>query len=280
MSSFKSRSDYFKQIANLSRLIAHNRPITDGSDKLRKSFHRVNSQEEFDSAVANWGHYPCVVHLGHSVRFKKAGIGVPQRVTENNLRFLDKINKSVCKNEADAIEVAYDRAYTAMVQFLGRMSEDARNQPCFRFDLNRAQTENTGQVAEGVFGWDVTFYDDNKEKGLVYLGADWFDGTSEEDDDNEPPVVTPPPVTEADQLVYYYNLETVKVIDWTDSLKYRFGAIPDIQVWYTETDSNTGEQKIKRETTPSIIADTPPPDTTQITIELKAPGPGFIIISK
>ena len=270
MSSFKSRSDYFKNIAYLNKLIAHNRPVLPGSDLMRKSFHRLNDQDEFDGAVREWGHYPCVVHMGHTVRFKKAGNGLPHRVTENGLRFLDKIDTSLYPNTADAMEVAYDRAFAALLQFLSRMLEDAENDSCFSFDIDKATADQTGLIVDSVCGWDVFFFDENRESGLRYSEDSWFDedGSDGGSGSNNP-----------DSVTLYYTDESQMEIPWTDDLRNRFGYAPRIEVFYTETNEFTGAKKYLKDTLPLISPDAPPPGITKFTVELKAPGPGYITIS-
>lgn len=179
MSSFKQRSDYFKNIAYMSKLIAHNRSVAEGSTKQRNTFHRINNQEEFDASIVNWGHYPCVVHMGHDLVFRQVNNAMPNRVTQNALRFLARVDRVTYKVEADAIEAAYDAAAQAMFHFVSYMLEDyAENGSCcnelFKFDLNRSHADQTGQVYDGVYGWDFFFSDENKEAGFRYNANDWF----------------------------------------------------------------------------------------------------------
>src|SRR3954447_5301699 len=90
MSNFKQRSDYFRLIANKNKLIAHNRPIEEGSIKLRKSFHRINDEDELNAACTQWAHFPCVVHIGNDINYKQPGTGLPAKLTGNHLYFLQK----------------------------------------------------------------------------------------------------------------------------------------------------------------------------------------------
>jgi len=66
MSSFKDRSDYFKLIASKNKLIAHNKLLSTGGNRV--SFFRINNEEELSAACKNWAHFPCVVHAGHNLK--------------------------------------------------------------------------------------------------------------------------------------------------------------------------------------------------------------------
>src|SRR4051795_92672 len=90
MSQFKQRSEYFKMIANKNKMIAHERPIEEGSNKLRKSFHRINDEDELNAACSQWAHFPCVVHIGNDINYKQIGTRVTMKVTDNHLYFLSK----------------------------------------------------------------------------------------------------------------------------------------------------------------------------------------------
>ncbi len=275
MSSFKNRSDYFKNIAYMSKLIAHNRIIAPGSTKVRASFHRVNNQEQFDAAVVNWAHYPCVVHMGHDLRFRQPKTGMPRRITTNALRFLAKVDRATYKLDSDAIEAAYDLAAEAMFQYAAYMIEDyetksACNTELFIFDLNRASAEQTGLVADGVYGWDFYFDDEDKERGMIYNAGDWFDGTENAVEDPGAGGINYP--NGVPEVISYSATDLSKTIVLTPSRIARFGITPTIEVWYTEA------SELRLNTNPIITPDALPPDTANYFITLSAPGPGVIVI--
>jgi hypothetical protein len=179
MSTYKTRSDYFKMIANKNKLIAHDRPIAVGSDKLRKSFHRINDEDELNAACVNWAHFPCVVHIGYDIHYRENDTGLPRRITVNRLLFLTKTNTKDYAALSDAIEVAYDEANQAMSKFISFMRQDMEdNAPCgdlFLFDMNRALAEMVGPINTTLFGWQLTLLDEAKAVELKYQQDDWFD---------------------------------------------------------------------------------------------------------
>lgn len=178
-SSYIDRSDYFKMIAHLHKKIAHDQPIEAGSDKKRKSFHRVNDEDELNTACANWGHFPCVVHIDHVINFRQNGTGLPHRVVGNALLFLDKINTSPDKILSNEIELAYGNAEDAMNIFLSYMFNDSEESgSCgnlFLFDANNMKAEMAEPINDKLFGWMLTFNDENIAKELKYDANNFYE---------------------------------------------------------------------------------------------------------
>jgi hypothetical protein len=180
MSSYKARSDYYKKIAHYNKLIAHDRAVAEGSDKMRKSFHRINDEDELNAACANWAHFPCVVHVGYEIIYRQNGTGIPRRVVRTHLYFLSKTNKTVYSFLADAIEVAYDEASLAMSQFIGFMDNEAKeddlcSNTLFLFDVNRSHAEQIGPINDSLYGWHLQFEDEAKATELIYHNEEWFE---------------------------------------------------------------------------------------------------------
>src|SRR4051794_28022960 len=175
MSQFKQRSDYFKTIAHKNKLISHDRPIEDGSIKLRKSFHRINDEDELNAACSQWAHFPCVVHIGNDINYKQLGTGLPRKVTNNHLYFLTKVANPL---SADAIEAAYDEAYTTMSQFINFMLHDLQQmEGCgelFLLDLNRSKSEMIGPINTTLFGWYLSFEDEQRATEFLYDEDSWI----------------------------------------------------------------------------------------------------------
>jgi hypothetical protein len=197
MSNYKERSDYFKLIAHNNILIAHDRNyivdqngvivytedgqvVETDNMKTRKSFHRVNNEAELNAACKDWAHFPCVVHIGHDIRWKSMGTSLPHRVNGNHLHFLTKLDTKKYPYKADAIEAAYDEAAEAMEQFLSYMREDLEtNGVCgnlFLFDLANANAEQIGPVNSNLYGWYLMFADEKKAYELNYYSSKWFEG--------------------------------------------------------------------------------------------------------
>lgn len=176
-SSYMDRSDYFEMIANKHIKIAHNRPISIGSSSLRKSFHRINDEDELITACVNWGHFPCVVHFHHLMIFRQNGTGLPDRVTQNGLLFLAK--QDMNNKMSDTIETAYGEAEDAMNIFIQFMRKDnEENGTCgelFLFDANKMTAEMYGPINDKLFGWLLTFEDEHIAKDLKYDAANFFD---------------------------------------------------------------------------------------------------------
>ncbi|HRH59057.1 MAG TPA: hypothetical protein PL045_00695, partial [Chitinophagaceae bacterium] len=145
MAVYKSRSDYYENIAHQNKLIAHKRPVSEGSDKLRKCFHRINSEEELNSACQNWGHFPCVVRTGFTLFGKNTGDFPGNCIKTDNLLFLQKSTFTGNVNKADQVEDAYDKAEQAMNQFISFMQNDFEtNGGCGEFydlDMSRVKAE-------------------------------------------------------------------------------------------------------------------------------------------
>jgi len=186
MGSFKERSDYYKMIAHFNKMIAHDRPIADGSEKMRKSFHRINDEDELNAACVNWAHFPCVVHVGYEIIYRENGTGIPRRVVRTHLYFLSRLNKQVNPFLADAIEVAYDEAAVAMSQFVGFMvNEVNKDDICcntlFLFEVARSHAEMIGPINDSLYGWHLQFEDEVKAKELVYDRDDWYDNDKTSD---------------------------------------------------------------------------------------------------
>ena len=243
MSNYKARSDYFKMIAHKSKLIAHGQPVADGSEKLRKSFQRVNDEDELTAACVNWAHFPCIVHEGHDKLFKEVGEGITHRTNANHLSFFAKLDTKNYPALADAIENAYDIADKAMSQFLSYMREDLEaNGACgtlFLFDLNRATAQQIGPYNAVLYGWQLTFYDTQKAWELCYKNDEWFEGVEngidgcgchETSEDGS--------TAGSDAELIYFNDEEIVVVDWTDERKQRLGKLPIVQLWLKNEDGS------------------------------------------
>lgn len=178
MSTFKQRSDFFKLIASKNKLIAHN-TIISGNLK-RASFHRLNDEEELTAACESWAHFPCVVHIGHNLRFKQPQTGLPRKAIGNHLNFLTPLDyQGGSISKADAIENAFDITYTAMAQFISYLREEhEKNKNCgsnlFLFDLTKCKADQIGPIGKGsLYGWFLFFEDEMKCPEFIYDPTKW-----------------------------------------------------------------------------------------------------------
>ncbi len=174
--SYKESSDYFSLIAEKSKLIAHNGAIS-GTARLRKSFHRVNDEDELNAACQNWGHFPCVVHINHLIRFKERGYGAPNKLLTNVLAFFSSAQVTGNVVVSDTIESAYDEAETAMNKYIAYMLNDFEsNGSCggmYMLDASRISAEKVGPVNGKLFGWLLTIEFEKKSPELNYDADDW-----------------------------------------------------------------------------------------------------------
>lgn len=238
--TYKSRSDYFKFIAGNNKLIAHNQPVAAGSDKLRKSFHRINDEAELDAACRDWAHFPCMVHIGHDIRGRENGTGRPRKLIGNHLYFLSKLDSKKSPYRSDQIEAAYDQAEKVMDQFLGYLKADQEaNDSCgniFLFDLNRVRAEMIGPINESLFGWYLIFEDENKSYSISYKSNEWYQGipSGVDDhcncDDDTGANVLP-------EIIDFSSADDDLVIELTTDRKTKFGSLPKIQIWALNEDA-------------------------------------------
>jgi hypothetical protein len=180
MSSFADRTNYFQSICNKNKLIADGRAVSDDDPNLRKSFFRINDEQEFDAGCVNWSHFPCVVHLNYRGRYKQEGIALPMRTVYNTLVFLAKADKDANQLSPDGIAAAYDLAFTAMEQFIAYLVNDhLDNAPTcnalFNFNLSNSTFEEAGPFSGNLYGWQLTFWDEERACQAGYDESEWFD---------------------------------------------------------------------------------------------------------
>jgi hypothetical protein len=158
MGIFKDRSDYFKGLANMNKLVAHDREI---NGEVRKSFHRINDEEELTAACINWAHFPCIVHTGFSGRYTPQANAVPKRKLSNGLWILDKaVSPMDLNSRADAI----DRSFQVMEEVISKMiNEYNTTGRCSNFDdidLGRFSFNLIGPINATLFGLELNWEDD------------------------------------------------------------------------------------------------------------------------
>jgi len=180
MAAYSTRNEYFENICYMSKLIAHNRPVTvEDDDILRSSFFRINDEDELNAACVHWIHFPCVVHTGFAMRYRETGKMPGNRINSNNLLFLAPAQMVGNVVIAEKIEDAYDAAEDAMNQFIGYMQNDFEtNGNCggfFNLDMSRMRAEMIGPVNGKLFGWQLIFEDEQQADEAAYDEVDWYE---------------------------------------------------------------------------------------------------------
>jgi len=159
MSFFQTRTNYFKELCELHKIVAHNTPIDGG---LRKSFHRINDEEELGAACINWGHFPCVVHLGYTMRPRDNEGNELNKTIINSLLFLSKQKEG---DMADKIQEAYDEAYEIMSDFISWFKNELEeNGTCGNFrniDFSNMKADMYGPLNNNLYGWLLLFTDES-----------------------------------------------------------------------------------------------------------------------
>lgn len=175
-SFFKDKSDYLKTVAHNNKLIADGRPLNTGSAVIRKSFHRLNGEDELNTACVNFAHFPCVVHAGYNIVFRQPGTGLPRRVNGTTLYFLSKCADNLL---SDSIELAKDEAAKAMIEYCSFLNEEMENNNVcggglFIFDMNKAQASEVGPKNSNLYGWRLYFEDESNGNEFKYDATKWF----------------------------------------------------------------------------------------------------------
>lgn len=171
MSFFKTRSDYFKGLANANKLIAHNR---EENGETRQSFFRMNDEDELMAACVNFIHFPCLVHFGFDGRYTGDQNAVPKAKISNQVLILKKVDVA----SMDSIEDAYDVCFEVMEQIVSKMYNewltDSRCSPFGNLDLSRFSFQ-AYSVTGNLFGYLLTFEDDQWAKKIYEFDATkWY----------------------------------------------------------------------------------------------------------
>lgn len=169
MSFFKTRREYFEHIATKNKLIAHDADTVNG--KKRKSFFRMNNEQELMTGVANLIHFPCVVLYDFTGAFSEDKNAIAKSRITNQLLFLSKKGSS-----ADLIEQAQDEAFLAMCQFISYIYNDYNiNGRCSNFydiDLSRFNWVSINPIGPYLYGWELIFEDEQAASKLISFNAE------------------------------------------------------------------------------------------------------------
>lgn len=276
MSTFLDRSNYIKSIAMQNKLVAHNLLLDETTQQRRNSFFRINDQEELAGAVSEYGHLPCVVHLGFDVRYKQpVGAALPRKVLLTTLWFLSKLDLIAYPNKADAIEAAHDESFRVLTQFLSFLLHDqeVNECTCCAFDFETAHSEMIGPELNDLYGWQLQITDSKAGEELTYNPANWLGNP----DAAPAPEGAPAPQyynTGNDaEFINFFPWEDEKIIPWTATRQARFGDSPSFQICYPEGAAMRFINAI-------VEADAVPPLATQFKVFINTPGTGVIVIKR
>jgi len=179
MSKYTTRTTYFKNLAIADPNIQHTASITvDGEAQTRKSFIQVAAdQDTLNADTVNQLHSPFVVQIGFNGAISDRDGDIRNR-NSNRLQFLAKASPSDSNPlMEDAILDAKDLTYDIMKHWLNKMMYDSQNDcpsEFRRIEFNGISWQDIGPIADGFFGWELTFTDDEPAHDVTdYEQAYW-----------------------------------------------------------------------------------------------------------
>lgn len=260
MGFYQQRELYVEGISGVHPWVLHNQPVVDGSNDLRRSFFRINDEEELLAACVNWIHFPCVVMISLSGGLiNKSG-----SIRQNNVNewwFLEKMTLDPENPvSAPAITIAYDRAFKVMQDYIKQVFDDYEENPgCgyfFEVDLERFKWQQVGPVGDQLYGWILTFSDETRP----------FDNAA------EMPART---ITALPETIYFSHINRIDIA-YTTARRTLFGNVPNIEIWLLDAPTGNYYKSASAE----ILTDNPPPNQTTYIILPGENASGFITICK
>ncbi len=167
MGTFKDREDYLKGLCVAHPTVLHTGANIDGSP--RKSFFRINNEEEIDAAMFNNIDFPCVAFMSitHNLRDNGDALIDIRHVFKNEWWFLKKVVTTTAgdgQGYVEKIQDAYDCTFAIMEDFIKSMKDDWEdNGACGafqNFDINKISSAQKGPVVETEYGWAMYFEDE------------------------------------------------------------------------------------------------------------------------
>jgi hypothetical protein len=265
MSLYKERENYLKAMCAGHPVVLHSAARADGS--LRKSFFRINDEEELTAEMFNAMDFPCVAQMQFDGRLHDNGKGlidIRHRIT-NTWWFLQKVEVNDGGDDngrVDRMSDAYDLTFAIMEDFIRSMvAEYEANGSCgifTAFDLDRISWQRLSPVEDYCVGWEMTF-DDEVEADRITGGSP----TDVGDIDISNTAVEP-------EIIHFTN-ESVKQVLWTAIRKQKYGSMPTVQV-YILVD---GKYQLS---TVQPVLDVPPPNFSRMDFDFGGSSTGFILI--
>lgn len=176
MNNYTDKKEYLESLASLNKLVAHNRPLSEGSTTNRVSFIPVEDEDGLSTAITTGIHFPCVVMMDLSGRFRDLS-GSIRKEWSNTIWFL---HKGQADSEHEKKRIAYEMAETVMNQFISKMLNDFEEEgscgPFKDLNINDFFFQMTGDVEDGVFGWRLSFPDQiNADDITQFDNTKWHD---------------------------------------------------------------------------------------------------------
>lgn len=264
MSIYLERHNYLKEMCKGHPVVLHDAVKADGSK--RRSFFRINDEEEITASVFSGIDFPCVAYMSFSGRLtdsENALVDIRHSI-QNEWWFITQVPLHTQEGEgmADRIEQAYDLTFAIMEDFIRSMKEEfEENGSCGifnKFDLNRISYDQTGAVVEHEYGWRLIFTDEAE--------ADRITGGSPTDIGD---IVMDNGAVEL-EIIHFNNVPDFFVL-WNSSRKQRFGAMPTVQV-YLVVDG------VYQLSTIQPVLDVPPPYMSRMDFNFSGHSTGFILI--
>jgi hypothetical protein len=181
MSFYKEREDFVRSFAEQHYQVLHDQGV-EGSDT-RRSFFRINDEEELTAASQHWIHFPCVVMDSISGGLIEKDKSVRQQ-NVCSILFLQKLmlqeNNPIT---ATAITDAYDITFDVMKDYIAFMYGDIlEDDGCGVFkgiDMGRIRWVQAGPIGDQLYGWQLTIPDEVKAGWLTGIDEDHFVRTGE-----------------------------------------------------------------------------------------------------
>jgi len=264
MGTYLNKHTILKNLCIAHPVVLHNAARPDGGN--RKSFFRINNQDEITAAAFDGMDFPCVAYNSLAGRLKdveNALIDV-RNVLRSEWWFLDFVPMGSTEGEGytDRIELAYDTTFDIMQDFIAAMKNDYEtNGACGlfeAFDLNKISYQQLDNVVDNMYGWTLTFEDESKAERIT--------GDT---------IIIPGGITVTKgyepEIIPFEN-EATKTVYWTSNRKQRFGSMPVVQVWLLDENNKYYLSSIQP------YFDVAPPSFTQIDFNFSGNATGFILI--
>lgn len=147
----------------------------DVAGKIRKSFFRINNEEELTASLFNNIAFPCVAFISLQGKIKDNGNGLVdlRHSFQNQWWFLTKVTFSENDGEGytERISQAYDAMFDIMEDFIKSMKDEFMEQGSCglfeNFDIERLNYVQIGPVVEHEYGWCLYFEDEVTADRLI-----------------------------------------------------------------------------------------------------------------
>jgi hypothetical protein len=162
--TFMEWQSFLATICSQHYIVLHNH-IVDATlpvsrENIRRSFFRMNDNNELLAAEGTALHYPCVVHDHYSgglIDTSLAGYNVSNGVHTTLLFLAKPTNNDIGNTNADAVEDAQELAFEVMMDFIAKFwelySETGCCGPFNKLELQNFRWQPLGAEYQNVHGW-------------------------------------------------------------------------------------------------------------------------------